>query len=149
MDEKVFLKIPLFRDIPPEAMADIVSSLPTASYRAGEYLFREGDPGEHLYVVKQGELEVVLAPDSADEMLLKVICPGEYVGEMGLILRDGKRTAAVRSRTPSDAWVMSRVVFNELLLQWPILAYAMVNILSERLDATNNASFRDLTQKNH
>jgi serine phosphatase RsbU (regulator of sigma subunit) len=149
MDEKVFLKIPLFRDIPPEVMAKIVSSLPTTSYAAGDYLFREGEPGEHLYVVREGELEVVLAPGSADEMLLKVIGAGEYVGEMGLILRDGKRTAAVRSRTPSNTWVMSRTIFNELLLQWPVLAYAMVNILSERLDATNNASFRDLTQKNH
>ncbi len=36
-----------------------------------------------------------------------------------------------------------------LLQRWPVLAHAMVNILSERLDATNNASFRDLTQKNH
>ena len=44
---------------------------------------------------------------------------------------------------------MSRAFFNDLLLRWPVLAYAMVNILSERLDATNNASFRDLTQKNH
>ena len=44
---------------------------------------------------------------------------------------------------------MSRALFNDLLLRWPVLAYAMVNILSERLDATNNASFRDLTQKNH
>jgi sigma-B regulation protein RsbU (phosphoserine phosphatase) len=149
MDEKVFLSIPLFRDIPPEAMAEIVSSLPTASHKAGDFLFREGQPGEHLYVVREGELEVVLAPGSADEMLLKVIHPGEYVGEMGLILKDGKRTASVRSRTASDTWVMSRQLFNELLHRWPVLAYAMVNILSERLDATNNASFRDLTQKNH
>ncbi|HET6845425.1 MAG TPA: cyclic nucleotide-binding domain-containing protein, partial [Anaerolineales bacterium] len=111
MDEKVFLKIPLFRDIPAEAMANIVSSLPTAVHRAGEYLFREGDHGEHLYVVQEGQLEVVLAPDSPDEMLLKVIGPGEYVGEMGLILRDGKRTASVRSQTASKTWVMSREVF--------------------------------------
>ena len=63
-------------------------------------------PGEHLYVVREGELEVVLAPGSADEMLLKVIGPGEYVGEMGLILKDGKRTATVRvqdsARTPGS-----------------------------------------------
>ena len=58
--------------------------------------------------MRDGELEVVLAPGSADEMLLKVIGPGEYVGEMGLILQDGKRTATVRSRTPSNTWVMSR-----------------------------------------
>jgi serine phosphatase RsbU (regulator of sigma subunit) len=149
MDEKVFLNIPLFRDIPPAEMAQIVSSLPMATYEAGAYLFRDGDPGENLYVVREGQLEVVLAAESSDEMLLKVVGSGEYVGEMGLILEDGKRTATVRAQTKARTWVMSRARFNEMLLRWPIIAYAMVSILSERLDATNNANFRDLTQKNH
>jgi sigma-B regulation protein RsbU (phosphoserine phosphatase) len=82
-------------------------------------------------------------------MLLRVIGPGEYVGEMGLILEDGKRTATVRARKESHLWVMSRARFDEMLHRWPIIAYAMVNILSQRLDSTNDASFRDLTQKNH
>jgi len=149
MDEKIFLNIPLFRDIPPSEMAKIVSTLPTAKYEAGAYLFRDGDPGEHLYVVHDGELEILLAAESPDEMLLRVVGPGEYVGEMGLILEDGKRTATVRARTKSHLWVMSRARFDEMLHRWPIIAYAMVNILSQRLDSTNNASFRDLTQKNH
>jgi sigma-B regulation protein RsbU (phosphoserine phosphatase) len=149
MDEKVFLSIPLFKDIPPAEMAAIVSSLPTATFAAGAYLFRDGDAGDNLFVVRDGELEVVLAAESPDEMLLRVIGPGEYVGEMGLILEDGKRTATVRARKESRAWVMSRARFDEMLHRWPIIAYAMVNILSERLDSTNNASFRDLTQKNH
>jgi len=149
MDEKAFLSIPLFKDIPPAEMAAIVSSLPTASFDAGSYLFRDGDAGDNLFVVREGELEVVLAAETPDEMLLKVIGPGEYVGEMGLILADGKRTATVRAREASRAWVMSRARFDEMLHRWPVIAYAMVNTLSERLDATNNASFRDLTQKNH
>jgi sigma-B regulation protein RsbU (phosphoserine phosphatase) len=149
MDEKVFLKIPLFHDIPPAEMARIVTSLPMATYEPGAYLFRDGDPGENLYVVRDGALEVVLAAESPDEMLLRVVGPGEYVGEMGLILEDGKRTATVRAKTKSRTWVMSRARFNEMLHRWPIIAYAMVNILSQRLDATNNSSFRDLTQKNH
>ncbi|HEY5983141.1 MAG TPA: SpoIIE family protein phosphatase [Anaerolineales bacterium] len=149
MDERVFLNIPLFRDIPPAEMARIVTSLPMATYAAGDYLFRDGDQGDNLYVVRDGELEVVLAAGSPDEMLLKVVGPGDYVGEMGLILEDGRRTATVRAKARSRLWVMSRAHFNEMLHRWPIIAYAMVNILSERLDATNDSTFRDLTQKNH
>jgi sigma-B regulation protein RsbU (phosphoserine phosphatase) len=149
MDEKVFLNIPLFRDIPPAEMAKIVAALPTSTYEAGAYLFREGDPGENLYVVREGELEIVLAAESADEMLLRVVGPGEYIGEMGLILEDGKRTATVRARTKCRTWVMSRDLFDRMLQRWPVIAYAMVNTLSERLDSTNSASFRDLTEKNH
>lgn len=149
MDESAFLKIPLFQEVPPSDLLQMVNELPIESYKAGAYLFRDGDPGENLYVVIDGTLEIVLAAGSPDEMLLKTCGPGEYVGEMGLILADGKRTATVRAKTQVRTWVMSRVKFVEALQRWPIIAYAMVGILSERLDATNDATFRDLTEKNH
>ncbi|HEX8990993.1 MAG TPA: SpoIIE family protein phosphatase [Anaerolineales bacterium] len=149
MDEMAFLQIPLFQEIPADELVRMVSELPIETYEPGTYLFRDGDAGENLYVVKEGTLEVVLAADSPDEMLLKVCGPGEYVGEMGLIMADGKRTATVRAKTQVRAWVMGHVKFTEVLQRWPVIAYSMVNILSERLDATNNSSFRDLTEKNH
>ena len=149
MDESVFLKIPLFQNIPKSDLIKIVDELPVETYHSGAYLFRDGDPGENLYVVIEGLLEIVLAADSPDEMLLKTCGPGEYVGEMGLILADGKRTATVRAKHVTRTWVMSRAKFVQVLQRWPVIAYAMVGILSERLDATNDASFRDLTEKNH
>lgn len=149
MNESIFLNIPLFSQVPPAELGDLVKDLPTETYAPGTYLFRDGDPGENLYVVRDGRLEVVLAADSPDEMLLKVCGPGEYVGEMGLILPDGKRTATVRAKTKATAWVISRAKFSQALQRWPIIAYAMVSILSQRLDATNDSTFRDLTEKNH
>jgi sigma-B regulation protein RsbU (phosphoserine phosphatase) len=149
MDETAFLKIPLFQDIPRADLVTMVNELPIETYHPGSYLFRDGDPGENLYVVIDGALEIVLAADSPDELLLKTCGPGEYVGEMGLILADGKRTATVRAKTETRTWVMSRGKFVQVLQRWPVIAYAMVGILSERLDATNDATFRDLTEKNH
>ena len=149
MNESAFLKIPLFQDIPSDDLVQMVNELPVETYEAGSYLFKDGDPGENLYVVKEGDLEVLLGVDSPDEMLLKICGPGEYVGEMGLILADGKRTATVRAKSRVRAWVMSRAKFTQVLQRWPVIAYSMVNILSERLDATNDATFRDLTEKNH
>ncbi|MBI1795292.1 MAG: SpoIIE family protein phosphatase [Chloroflexi bacterium] len=149
MDESVFLKIPLFADVPSSELIAMVRELPIRVYEPGEYLFHDGDPGEHLYVVMDGFLEIVLAADTPDELLLRVCGPGEYVGEMGLILPDGKRTASVRAKDKCHTWVLSRAKFTQVLQQWPVIAYSMVNILSERLDATNDSTFRDLTEKNH
>jgi sigma-B regulation protein RsbU (phosphoserine phosphatase) len=149
MDETAFLRIPLFQNIPKPDLVKMVDELPIETYRPRDYLFRDGDPGENLYVVIEGALEIVLAADSPDEMLLKTCGPGEYVGEMGLILADGKRTATVRAKTETRTWVMSRAKFVQILQRWPVIAYAMVDILSQRLDATNDATFRDLTEKNH
>lgn len=149
MDETVFLKIPLFHNIPSRDLFKMVNELPVEKFTAGAYLFRDGDRGENLYVVRNGTLEIVLAADTPDEMLLRTCGPGEYVGEMGLILPDGKRTATVRAKAATTTWVVSRARFAQMLQRWPVIAYSMVSILSERLDATNDATFRDLTAKNH
>jgi len=93
-------------------------------------------------------LEILRAAGTADELLLNVISQGEYLGEMSLIMPGGQRTATVRARTPSTLLVMSRQEFDDLLKRFPLLAYSMVRVLSQRLDATNTSTFRDLTEKN-
>ena len=76
----------------------MANELPVETYEAGAYIFREGETGEKLYVVMDGSLDVVLGADSPDEMLLRTCGPGEYIGEMSLILPEGKRTATVRAK---------------------------------------------------
>jgi sigma-B regulation protein RsbU (phosphoserine phosphatase) len=144
-----FLKIPLFRKIPKLELYKFVDQLPSMEYEAGRYIFRAGEEGNSLYVVTSGTLEVILAEDTEDEMLLRVCGPGDYVGEMSLIMPEGKRTASVRARQPSRVLVISREIFNEALQRWPSIAYSMVEIMSERLDTSNETAFNDLVAKNH
>ena len=148
MDESVFLKIPLFRGAPSSELFQMVNDLPVETYEAGACIFREGEAGENLYVVMEGSLEVLMGADSPDELLLRTCGPGEYIGEMSLILPEGKRTATVRAKRRTRTWVMSRIKFQEILHRWPMIAYSMVRILSERLGATNESAFHDLSEKN-
>jgi len=148
MDESVFLKIPLFQDVPSTELFQMVSELPIQTHDADNYIFREGETGENLYVVMDGALEILLGADSPDEMLLRTCGPGEYIGEMSLILPEGKRTASVRAKMRTRTWVMSHDKFQEIIKRWPMIAYSMLRILSQRLDATNEATFHDLTEKN-
>jgi len=113
-----------------------------------DILFREGDPGEHFYVVTQGEFEVLMAEGKPEELLLNVLHVGEYFGEMSLIMPGGHRTASVRSRGDSTLLSMSRIQFLELTKKFPELSRSMVGVLSQRLDASNTQTFRDLTEKN-
>ena len=148
MDESIFLKIPLFQGVPSSELFEMVNELPIKAYEAGAYIFREGEAGDELYVVMDGSLEVVLGADTSDELLLRTCGPGEYIGEMSLILPEGRRTASVRAKTRTRTWVMSHDKFREIIKRWPMMAYSMVRILSERLGTTNEASFRDLSEKN-
>ena len=144
----IFLKIPLFRDLSKLDLYQLIDELPTETFKEGDFVFREGETGNSLYVVMTGELQVVLAAGTADEMHLRTCGPGEYVGEMSLIMPKGRRTASVRATKASRLWVMTRDKFNECLQRWPLLAYSMVSIMSERLDSSNEAAFNDLVTKN-
>jgi serine phosphatase RsbU (regulator of sigma subunit) len=141
-------RIPLFSDLSESELDQLFHMLKIVELQPRDVLFQEGEAGEHFYVVADGELEILRAAGTHEELLLNVIGQGEYLGEMSLIMPGGQRTATVRARIPSTLMVMSRTEFNALLERNPLLAYAMVRVSSERLDATNTATFRDLTEKN-
>jgi hypothetical protein len=119
MDESAFFNIPLFHDLPRAELTQLVNELPLVEYEPGVYLFREGEVGESLCVVASGSLEVLLAPDTPDEMLLRICGPGEYVGEMSLIMPKGERTASVRAREDPRLDDEPRQV-QRALRQWPL-----------------------------
>src|SRR5512138_3022321 len=148
MPLNLFARIPFVTALPKEELDLLVSELEVVNLNSGEILFREGDPGEHLYVVVEGELEILLAPDTDDELILNILHAGEYLGEMSLIQPGGVRTASARARGDVVLLSMSRHQFKSLLERHPELSSAMVSVLSQRLDNTNVATFRDLTEKN-
>ncbi len=141
-------RIPLFADLPEAELDQLIAMLKVVELKPRDILFREGDVGEHFYVVADGELEILRAAGQAEELLLNVIGEGQYLGEMSLIMPGGQRTADVRARTTVTLLVMSRAEFDDLLRRFPLLAYSMVRVSSERLDNTNTSTFRDLTEKN-
>ncbi len=141
-------RIPFFTALPPDEQERLVSELDVVNLNSGGILFREGDPGEHLYIMVSGELEILMAPDTDDELILNVLHAGEYLGEMSLIQPGGLRTASARARGDVVLLSMNRDQFRDLLHSHPELSSAMVSVLSQRLDNTNVSTFRDLTEKN-
>ena len=77
----------------------VIDSEPeTVRVASGSVLFEQGSMGDLIYVVVDGELEVVRESADGGEQLLKIATPGEYVGEIGPLFRMA-RAATVRART--------------------------------------------------
>ena len=148
MSTNLLSKIPLFSDLPVSELDHLQSMLQVKTLQPGEILFREGEPGNHFYIVTDGELEILLGAETKEELVLNALGPGEYLGEMSLIIPGGERTATARARELAMLLAMNRDEFTALIKQYPALAQSMVRVLSERLDLTNDATFRDLTEKN-
>jgi phosphoserine phosphatase RsbU/P len=147
MSTNLLARIPFFTDLPEDELDRIMAQLEIVNLKSGEILFREGDAGEHMYIVVSGNLEILMAPDTDNELILNRVPQGEYIGEMSLVT-GAPRTASVRAHGDAVLLSMSRTQLMDLLQQHPHLASTMVNVLSHRLDNTNISTFRDLTEKN-
>jgi phosphoserine phosphatase RsbU/P len=148
MSVNLLSKIPLFSSLPMQELDNLLNLLDTQEMQDHEFLFHEGDTGENLYVVLRGELEILKIESGVDELVLNVLREGEYLGEMGLLMPGGHRTASVRARGQATVLSMSRQQFMEMTSRFPEISNSMVRVLSQRLDATNIATFRDLKEKN-
>ena len=148
MSTDLLAHIPFFTDLPTNELIRLQSELEVLNLRSGDILFREGDRGEHLYIVVSGELELLMGPDTKDELILNVLHEGEYLGEMSLLQPDGLRTAGARARGDVVLLTMSRAQFKDLLGRHPELAKSIISVLSQRLVNTNVQTFRGLTEKN-
>ena len=144
----IFHRIPLLSDLPKTERDYLASILSSVTLHSGEILFKEGDPGECLYAVLEGQLEVLLGYHTPDEQSLAKLGSGEFIGEMSLLIPDRRRTATVRATMPTKLWKMTRADFDALMIRQPQLAFSMVQTLTKRLDASNNSSFRELQEKN-
>jgi serine phosphatase RsbU (regulator of sigma subunit) len=139
---------PLLNGLPDPELERLAASLRVVSLDENAVLFREGEAGETLYILIEGRLEVLMGIGTSDETRLATLGPGESIGEMSLLLPGGLRTASVRAAAASRLWTITRADFDALLVNQPRLAYSLVQMLTRRLDSSNNATFRDLQEKN-
>jgi phosphoserine phosphatase RsbU/P len=148
MSVNLLAQIPFFTDLPSDELDRLMSELEVVNLKSGDILFREGEVGEHLYIVMSGELEILMGPGTDDELVLNILHEGEYIGEMSIIQPEGQRSASARAFGDVVLLSMSRTQFKDLLQRHPELAKSMVSVLSQRLVNTNVQTFRGLTEKN-
>jgi NADH:quinone reductase (non-electrogenic) len=98
-----------------------------------ETIFREGDRGDQLYVVVDGEVEVVKSVPGEGEVPLRRLGPGDCFGEIALVA-ESPRTATVRSCTPVNVLAVERDAFQALFSTLPPLRRFFEQLISERRD---------------
>ena len=148
MNRKILAQVPLFKDLPEQELDHLSGMLRVRELPPDTLLFSEGDVGDRFYTVIYGEVEVIKAPGTAEERVLGVRGPGDFIGELSLLNRNGLRTASVRSVGEAALWEMTLAEFDELLYRHPQMAFEVVRVLSKRLIEGENATILDLREKN-
>jgi CRP/FNR family transcriptional regulator, cyclic AMP receptor protein len=104
------------------------------AFKAGETVFAEGTPGEVMFVIMEGEIEL-----RVDDQVIVVLGPGELLGEMALI--DSKaRSGSAIAKTDARLVAVDQKRFLFLIQQTPFFAIQVMRVLTERLRMMNERS---------
>lgn len=104
-------------------------------FKAGDVLFEEGQPGDFMYVVQSGEIEIRRTVGES-ERVLAVLPAGEFFGEMA-ILNGRPRSATAVVRTDARLLVIEGKTFEAMLRARPEIALRMIKALASRLESAN------------
>jgi CRP-like cAMP-binding protein len=127
---------PLFRGLTPPALERIAELAGQRSYRAGEFVFSQGDPGDALYAVVTGKIRISAGAADGREIFLNIMEPGDTFGEIAL-LDGGTRTASATAMMPSELVSIRREHFFALLEREPHVALELLRLCGERLRWTS------------
>jgi len=125
--------IPLFAGMGSEAFTPLAARLELERHAAGEDIVRQDAPGERLYLIERGQVEVLVTNDHG-ERRINLLSEGDYFGEMAL-LSDQSRSATVRTTMPTQLYSLSRADFTELLEQEPGIREAVSAVVAARRSA--------------
>lgn len=124
--------VPLFTGLPQEELQRFAEVTREKQYPKGSVILFEDDPGDSLFVVREGRVKVVLVGEDGREVILGVLGVGEHFGELSLI-DDQPRSAHVIAMEDSTVLVLRREDFRRRVEASPSVAWALLSELSRRL----------------
>jgi len=123
--EALFAHSQVLGQLPPSDQAQLARRMQQRTFRRGDVVVRQGEPGSSLHLVMAGHFKVVVAAASGDELLLTIIGPGQLFGEIAL-LDGGPRSATVVALEAGRTASLSRADFLDLLRRSPRLLDAVL-----------------------
>lgn len=137
------LKIRLFKGL---AEADLESLLPSVRRRRfarGTYIFREGDPGDQLFLIVTGAVKISRTTEAGDEAVFAVLGEGEAFGELAVLEENALRSADATALSETECLLILRSPVVAFLQSHPSAMWRVVTVLSDYI-RSKDETFADL-----
>ena len=134
-DAQTLADVELFEHVSEDDRARLAEFIDVATLAAGDTLFRTGEPGDSLFVVRTGEIELFIRDTAGQKIALTIAGPGEVFGELALLDR-GPRTATATALIDSELLELDR---DDLLLLFQKSPTAALRLLAAMSHMTRKA----------
>jgi len=127
----LLLGVPIFSALSAEELVPVAEVSREVSFAAWEVIYREGEPGQHLFVIIEGE--VTLLREGREIALLS---KRDFLGELS-VLDNAPRIDSAVARMPTTLLAIDSYTFERLLHVYPALCQAVIHVLTDRLRSAN------------
>ncbi len=124
--------VPLFSTLPESQLAPLTSVVTRRAFPRGTTVIAAGDSTDSLYVVISGRLKVMMSDDEGREVILSILGPNEFFGEMSLI-DDSPRSASVITLEPCELLVLAKRDFKKCVAENFEMSMTLMRGLVKRL----------------
>jgi signal transduction histidine kinase len=132
----------LFRDLSPAELEQLHGAARELTFAAQQPIFRQGDPGDGIYFVKEGLVQIATTVSTGESKELSKIAPGDLFGEMA-VLDNEPRSASATADKLTTVYFISREELLKLLDRVPRLGSAMMREIFRRVRTFNNKYVRE------
>ena len=136
IDESVVRKAPIFQGLDEAAANTLRASMSPIKLRKGQSLFKEGDDGDHLYIVTSGKIKLGTKSQDGRENLLMILGPGDMFGDLSLF-DAGPRTSTATAVTESRLLSLGQDKVIPWVKEHPAVSLHLLARLASRLRRTN------------
>ncbi|HEU5226494.1 MAG TPA: Crp/Fnr family transcriptional regulator [Ktedonobacteraceae bacterium] len=125
-------RVPLFADLDDESLRELSAVARKRVFRQSEVIFHRDDPGQVLYIVKEGKVKIALTSPDGQEVSLTVFGAGECFGELSIL--DGEpRSADAIALERVELYALQRQDFVNVVMNHPKIAVQVMKVISQRL----------------
>ena len=137
----------VFGTLEPTALTELATLCVARSYRRDQFLWYQGDPGDHLVVIVDGLVKITVASERGDEMVLATVGTADVLGELSVI-DQGPRSASAVAVAATTALVVNRSALLAAMQRSPALLDALLRTLGAMVrrltEQTTDLVFLDL-----
>jgi CRP/FNR family transcriptional regulator, cyclic AMP receptor protein len=133
----------LFAGLAPADLQPLLPDLRWRRFARESYIFREGDPGDHLHLIASGEVRISRTTRTGDEVVFAILGAGDVFGELAVLEENAVRSADAQALTEAECLVLHKGPLVSFLKARPAAMWRVITVLSDYIHRKDEA-FADL-----
>ncbi|HHV39539.1 MAG TPA: Crp/Fnr family transcriptional regulator [Tepidimicrobium sp.] len=129
--------VPIFNSLDYHEMMEVARIITSKKYQKGEMIYMTGDREDRIFVIHKGKVKITRLSDSGKEQVIRVLGPGDFMGELSLFTNSAmKDNAEVLEK--ASLCIIDGDKLKGLMMKYPTIALKVLEELSIRLEKAEN-----------